>query len=164
MTFCKKKFILRLLLKEMDTMPVLTVHYCLLIVVVTPVSCFICQQCVQRLVYFCFWVCSWWRAVLQTSKRLEEICVRWERVACWTWRPLPVVHRLSLPWPQAPPETTRTPRQGASLITSESLPVSLDDLCPGLTPLICHFIPSALASLLANMSPGVLKPLHCLYA
>lgn len=151
-------------------MPVFTVHCCFLIVIglATPVWCFICQQCVQRLVYLCFWVFSWWRAVLQTSKRLEEICVRWERsrrrVACCTWRPLLVVHSLSLPWPQAPPETTRTPRQGASLITSESLPVSLDDLCPGLTPLICHFIPSALASLLANMSPGVLKPLHCLYA
>lgn len=61
------------------------------------------------------------------------------------------------------PRRRRTPRQGASLITSESLPVSPDDLCPGLTPLICHFIPSALASLLANMSAGVLKPLHCLY-
>lgn len=104
------------------------------------------------------------RRTLNFETSIEEICVRWERVACCTWRPLPVVHSLSLPWPQAPPETTRTPRQGASLITSESLPVSLDDLCPGLTPLICHFIPSALASLLANMSPGVLKPLHCLYA
>lgn len=156
----------------MDTMPVFAVHYWLLIVilVVTPVWCFICQQSVQRLIYLCFWVfflMTRRTSNFETSRR--DLCPLRTfttscRVACCTWRPLPVVHSLSLPWPQAPPETTRTPRQGASLITSESLPVSLDDLCPGLTPLICHFIPSALASLLANMSPGVLKPLHCPYA